>query len=55
VMKNLQIVDGEDHPMVLSLGARYTRWWPFSNPLMQLYFFPVPLLAFGAWFVYKSD
>jgi len=55
VMRDLQIVDGEDHPMALSLGARYTRWWPFSNPLMQLYFFPFPLLIFGAWFVYKSD
>jgi hypothetical protein len=55
VMKGLQIVDGENHPMVLSMGARYTRWWPFSNPLMQLYFFPIPLLAFSAWFLYKSD
>lgn len=55
VMKGLTIVDGEDHPMTLSTGARYTRWWPFSNPFMQLYFFPFPLLAFGAWFVYKSD
>jgi hypothetical protein len=55
VMRGLEILDGENHPMALSMGARYTRWWPFSNPLMQLYFFPIPLLAFGAWFVYKSD
>ena len=39
VMRNLQIIDGENHPMALSMGARYTRWWPFSNPLLQLYFF----------------
>jgi hypothetical protein len=55
VMKGLRIVDGKAHPMALSMGARYTRWWPFTNPLMQLYLFPLPLLAFGAWFVYKSD
>ena len=56
VMKGLEIVDGDQHPMALSMGARYTRWWPFSNPLMQLYLFPLPLLVFGAWYVYnKSD
>ena len=55
VVRGVVVLDGENHPMALSMGARYTRWWPFSNPLLQLYFFPIPLLAFGAWFVYKSD
>ena len=54
-VQKIEILDGANHPMVLSTAAKYTRWWPFANPFLQLYFLPIPLIAFGAWFVYKSD
>ena len=55
VVEGLEVVDGEQHPMALTLKGRYTRWWPTSNPLFQLYWFPVPLLLVAGWLVLRED
>ncbi len=44
-----------EHEMPLSLRARYKRWWPWSNPLLQLYWVPVPFIFLAGWLVTKDD
>jgi hypothetical protein len=44
-----------EHPMPLSLRAQYKRWWPWSNPLLQLYWVPVPFIFLAGWLVTKDD
>ncbi len=50
----LDIRDGASHPMPLSVKAKYTRWWPYSNPLLQLYWAPVPLFLLAGWLIFKD-
>lgn len=55
VMAGMQIVDPEKHPMPLSLRGRYVRWWPTTNPAMQLYWLPLPLFLIAGWLILRDD
>jgi hypothetical protein len=54
-MRTMRVTDGANHPMPMSASTRYARWWPYSNPLLQLYWLPIPMLLLSGFFVYKSD
>ncbi|MCP4810295.1 MAG: hypothetical protein GY913_23775 [Proteobacteria bacterium] len=51
----LRITDDAAHVMPLSLASKYKRWWPMSNPLLQLYWLPVPLFLIAGWLVVRDD
>lgn len=53
-MRSLSVIDGINHPMRFSLKARYIRWWPSSNPLLQLYWLPIPVFLLGSWLIFKD-
>lgn len=53
-MRSLSVIDGINHPMHFSLKARYIRWWPSSNPLLQLYWLPIPIFLLGSWLIFKD-
>lgn len=55
VMEGMQIVDPDKHPMPLSLRARYVRWWPTTNPALQLYWLPLPLFLLAGWLILRDD
>ena len=55
VVEKLKVTEGEKHPMALTLKGRYTRWWFSANPLLQLYWFPVPLFLIAGWLVVRED
>lgn len=42
------------HAMPLSLRAQYKRWWPWSNPLLQLYWVPIPFIFLAGWLVTRD-
>ena len=44
-VSSLEILDAEEHPMVLSFMSRYRRWWPYSHPALQLYWLVIPLFG----------
>ena len=54
-MRTMQVTDSINHPMPMSTATRYARWWPYSHPLLQLYWLPIPMLLLSGFFVYKSD
>ena len=54
-MTNVEIRDGELHPMPMSLASKYKRWWPWSSPLLQIYWLPVPLFLIAGWLVVRDD
>ena len=54
-MTAIEIRDGELHPMPMSLASKYKRWWPWSNPLLQIYWLPVPLFLVAGWLVIRDD
>jgi len=54
VMRGLKVVNGELYPMHYSLKARYIRWWPTSNPFLQLYWLPIPMFLVGSWLIFKD-
>jgi|GEM_PF-2100531 len=54
-MRTLRVTDGIQHPLTLGLMARYKRWWPYSNPLAQLYWLPIPIVLFAAWLANRGD
>lgn len=51
---SIRVTDGDAHPMELSLSERYSRWWPFSHPALQLYWLPIPLAGFALWLAMKD-
>ena len=51
----LRVTDDTVHDMPLSLASRYKRWWPMSNPLLQLYWVPIPLFLVAGWLVVRDD
>ncbi|MCB9763364.1 MAG: hypothetical protein H6739_26595 [Alphaproteobacteria bacterium] len=53
-MRGLTIVDGEQHPQPLSIRALYVRWWPTTNPALQLYWLPLPLFLIAGYLVLKD-
>jgi hypothetical protein len=55
VVEKLVVDEGEKHPMAMTLKGRYTRWWFSANPLLQLYWFPVPLFLIAGWLVVRED
>lgn len=58
IMKGLRVVDGAQHPMPLSVKARYIRWWrwsPYTDPLLQLYWLPIPLFLLAGWLVLRDE
>jgi len=54
-MRTMTVTNSESHPMPMSTATRYARWWPYSHPLLQLYWLPIPMLLLSGFFVYKSD
>lgn len=54
-MATVTITDGAAHPLELGLMARYKQWWPYSHPLLQLYWVPVPVILFAAWLANRED
>lgn len=46
-MATVSIDDAEQHPMEMGLMARYRRWWPSTNPILQLYWLPIPVILFA--------
>ncbi len=55
MVRQIEILDSEMHPMPLSMKARYIRWWPTAHPLLQLYWIPIPLLLMAGWLVLRDD
>lgn len=58
IVKGLEVIDSAQHPMPMSLKARYIRWWrwsPYTDPLLQLYWLPIPLFLIAGWLVLKDD
>jgi hypothetical protein len=53
-VRHVEVRQGELYPMPLSVKAQYTRWWPSSNPLLQLYWAPVPLFLLAGWLIFKD-
>ena len=51
----VRVSDGAAHPMHMSLMARYKRWWPYTNPLLQLFWLPIPIVLFAAWLANRGD
>lgn len=54
-MSKIVITDGAEHPMPLSLASKYKRWWPWSSPLLQIYWLPVPLFLLAGWLVIRDE
>lgn len=54
-VRTLRVTDGAAHPLELGLMARYKRWWPYTNPLAQLYWLPIPIVLFAAWLANRGD
>lgn len=54
-MDKLRVTDDAAHAMPLSLSSKYKRWWPLSNPFLQLYWLPVPLFLIAGWLVVRDD
>ena len=54
-VRSLRVTDGAEHPLELGLMARYKRWWPYTNPLSQLYWLPIPIVLFAAWLANRGD
>lgn len=54
-VRSARVTDGELHPLELGLMARYKRWWPYTNPLAQLYWLPIPIVLFAAWLANRGD
>ncbi|NOY25782.1 MAG: hypothetical protein GXP62_07895 [Oligoflexia bacterium] len=54
-MRTLRVTNGAAHPLHLGLMARYKRWWPYTNPLAQLYWLPFPIVLFAAWLANRGD
>lgn len=54
-LRTMTVNDSANHPMPMSTATRYARWWPYSHPLLQLYWLPIPMLLLSGFFVYKSD
>lgn len=55
---SIKILDGEKHPMPLSMRAKYIRWWPYSpyvNPWLQLYWVPIPIVLLAVWLITKDE
>ena len=55
VIQGIRIDESESHPMAMTLKGRYTRWWFSAHPLLQLYWFPVPLFLIAGWLVIRED
>ena len=55
MVRQIEILDSDLHPMPLSMKARYIRWWPTAHPLLQLYWIPIPLLLMAGWLVLRDD
>jgi len=53
-MRSLVVTDGALYPMHYSLKAKYIRWWPTSNPFLQLYWLPIPVFLLGSWLIFKD-
>lgn len=54
IVSNLRVVDGMLYEMPMSLRARYIRWWPTTNPFLQLYWLPLPLFLLAGWLVTRD-
>ncbi|MCK6507516.1 hypothetical protein L6R53_29810 [Myxococcota bacterium] len=54
-VRSLRVTDGAAHPLELGLMARYKRWWPYTHPLSQLYWLPIPIVLFAAWLANRGD
>ncbi len=54
VMEGLEVVDGAEHPMPLTLRSAYIRWWPWTHPLLQLYWLPLPLFLVAGWLIVRD-
>jgi len=42
-MRSLRVTDGEYHPMRLSVHAQYVALWPFTHPLLQIWWMAAAL------------
>lgn len=54
-MRGLRVDNGAEHPLKLSLMSEYKIWWPYSSPLLQLYWLPIPIVMFAAWLAGRGD
>jgi len=53
-MRSLRVTDGVNHPMELSWTAQYTRYWPWTHPLLQIYWLAVPLGLIAIWMAVRQ-
>lgn len=53
-MESVRVQKPEVYAMPLSVRARYIRWWPSTNPFLQLYWLPLPLFLVAGWLVVKD-
>lgn len=54
-MRGLRVDNGAEHELKLSLMSEYKIWWPYSSPLLQLYWLPIPIVMFAAWLAGRGD
>ena len=46
-MRSIRVVDGEQHPMRLSMNAQYIKLWPFQHWLLQIWWFGALVCILG--------
>lgn len=49
------ITNGAEYPLHQGLMAQYKEWWPYTNPAMQLYWLPIPIILFAGWLANRGD
>lgn len=54
-MGTVSITDGAAFPLHLGLMAQYKQWWPSTNPVLQLYWLPIPIILFAGWLANRGD
>ena len=46
--RSVRVTDGAGHPMRLSVRAQYIQLWPWTHPLLQIWWFGLGLLGMAA-------
>ena len=46
-LRSTRVVDGQQHPMRLSIHSQYLQIWPFTNPLLQIWWFAAVFIGGG--------
>lgn len=54
-MASLRVTDAANHPEQLTLMSKYKRWWPYSQPWLQLYWLPIPLFLIGVFVAMRGE